>query len=434
MSLHWFPQNDHGDEDLKETLQQLLSQPPGFIGDLPGQDELAHIEAVAETIPEDHEILLLGIGGSSLGALALVDALCPDRADRLTVLDNIDPDTLARTLETLDLETTTVLVISKSGGTAETTAQLLWIIDALKRDGLDPDQQIIAITDPKKGPLRQLSEDRGWRTLPVPPSVGGRYSVLTAVGLLPALLTGVDIRKLVSGAGKILAELKTAEAGHGLIRWLSGWRQHHECCPTLVHFAYRDRMVTLGDWFAQLWAESLGKRHDLEGNEVYRGSTPLVARGVTDQHSMVQLFVEGPNDKQFLILDANLPSTLGSLSHDSAQLHEDLHYLAGKSLEDLRVAERDGTVAALQSAGRSVSVIQFDALDEPHLGAWVMLMEIATVIAADHLKVDPFDQPGVEGGKAVAFSRMGKPGWKSQGEAIESGATELRPAPVIEVE
>ena len=434
MSLHWSPQSDKGAEDLKETLKQLLSNPPGFISELPSSEELDSIESVAETIPEDHEILLLGIGGSSLGALALVDALCPARADRLTVLDNIDPDTLGRTLETLDLETTTVLVISKSGGTAETTAQLLWIIDALKKSGLNPDRHIVAITDPQKGPLRQLSEDRGWRTLPVPPAVGGRYSVLTAVGLLPALLTGIDVRRLISGAGKVLADLKTAESDHGLIRWLSSWREHHDRCSTVVHFAYRDRMVTLGDWFAQLWAESLGKRKDLEGNEVFRGSTPLVARGVTDQHSMVQLFVEGPDDKQFLILDANLPSTLGSLSHDSAQLHEDLHYLAGKSLEDLRVAERDGTVAALQSAGRSVSVVIFDALDEPHLGAWVMLMEIATVIAADHLKVNPFDQPGVEGGKAVAFSRMGKPGWKSQGEAIESGATELYPAPTIEVE
>jgi glucose-6-phosphate isomerase len=433
MSLLWSPDCEQGEEDLLQTFSKIFQQSPGFMADLPEDSDLDHIEAVAATIPSDHEILLLGIGGSSLGTLALVDALCPPQASRLTVLDNIDPDTLARTLETLDLEQTTVLVISKSGGTAETTSQLLWILDAFSQAGLPAENHVVAITDPKKGCLRELVDRCNWRSLPVPPAVGGRYSVLTAVGLLPASLCGIDIRTLIHGAKTALASLKSATVDHGLVRWLSGWRQQHDQCPNVVHFAYRDRLVTLGDWFAQLWAESLGKRLDLDGNEVFRGSTPLVARGVTDQHSLVQLFVEGPADKQFLILDARLPSTIGTISEASAGLHEDLQYLAGKSLEELRLAELEGTVAALQSAGRPVSVIQFEDLDEAHLGAWILLMMVATVVAADHLTVDPFDQPGVEGGKAVAFARMGKPGWQSRGEAIEAGARALKPAPAIEV-
>ena len=434
MSLHWFPDAGEGSEDLLQILKRLLATPPGFIKDLPGTEELAEISKVAATIPAEHEILLLGIGGSSLGALALVDAICPDQAHRLTVLDNIDPDTLSRTLATLDLESTTVLVISKSGGTAETTSQLLWIIDALEKKGLNTSQHIVAITDPQKGPLRKLAQDQGWRSLPVPPGVGGRFSVLTAVGLLPAMLTGIDAHSLLAGARKVLADLESATKSHGLIRWLTGWRDSHDPCSTVVHFAYRDRLVTLGDWFAQLWAESLGKRLDLAGNVVFRGSTPLVARGVTDQHSLVQLFVEGPDDKQFLILDANLPNTVDPISPKTAMLDEDFGYLAGKSIEELRIAERDGTIAALQSAGRSVSMVHFDAIDESHLGGWILLMEVATVLAAAHLDVDPYDQPGVEGGKAVAFARMGKPGWDSRGSAVESGSRQLDEAPAIEVD
>ncbi len=434
MSLRWFPQCEDGSEDFVQSLEKLLASPPGFIKDLPQTEELTEIEKVASTIPEDHEILLLGIGGSSLGTLALVDALCPVESHRLTVLDNIDPDTLARTLANLDLSTTTVLVISKSGGTAETSSQMLWIIDALQKEGLDPAQHIIVITDPLAGPLRELVKQQGWRSLPVPPDVGGRFSVLTSVGLLPALLTGIDIHALVKGAHSALADLHSAGTDHGLIRWLTGWRQHHDRCSTVVHFAYRDRLVTFGDWFAQLWAESLGKRLDLAGNVVCRGSTPIVARGVTDQHSVVQLFVEGPDNKQFLVLDADLPTTLDNISPSSAQLHADLNYLAGKSIEDLRVAERDGTIAALQSAGRSVSMVHFDAVDAAHLGAWILQMEVATVLAADHLEVDPYDQPGVEGGKAVAFARMGKPGWASKGTAIESGARQLRQAPSLDLD
>ncbi len=434
MSLLWSPECEEGDAGLLDTLSAVLQQPPGFISDLPESSDLDLIESVAETIPADHEILLIGIGGSSLGTLALVDALCPEDASRLTVLDNIDPDTLAKTLATLDLELTTVLVISKSGGTAETTAQLLWILDAFTKAGLSARDHVVAITDPQNGCLREVVQQQGWRSLPVPSAVGGRYSVLTAVGLLPAALCGIDIRALVNGAKSALENLRSATSDHALVRWLTGWRQLHDRCPNVVHFAYRDRMVTLGDWFAQLWAESLGKRFDLDGNEVFRGSTPMVARGVTDQHSLVQLFVEGPADKQFLMLDADLSSTLGTISEESAQLHEDFNYLSGKSIEELRVAELEGTVAALQSAGRPVSVVRFEALDEAHLGAWILLMKVATVMAADHLKVDPFDQPGVEGGKAVAFARMGKAGWQSRGEAIESGARSLKPAPAIRVD
>ena len=433
MSIHWTPDRDQGSESTLQAVSRFLSTPPGFVNFLPGDQELAQIEDVANSIPSDHEILLLGIGGSALGSLALVDALCPEAGHRLTVIDNIDPDSLSRLLESVDLTATTILVISKSGGTAETSSQLLWIIEKLRQRGIDPDASIVAITDPEKGTRRSSGQHRGWRTLPVPPEVGGRFSVLTAVGLLPAALTGIDIHALVAGARSALSDLSSATADHALVRWISSWEEHHELRTMVVHFAYRDRLVTLGDWFAQLWAESLGKKHDLSGREVYRGSTPLVARGVTDQHSLVQLFVEGPDDKQFLFLDAHLNESDLEISKETAQLHPDLEYLGNKSLGELRRAELEGTIAALQSAGRPVSRVLLDTIDESHIGAWMMLMEIATVLAAEILNVDPFDQPGVEGGKAVAFARMGKPGWSEKGRRIEAGAQELKPSPPIPV-
>ncbi len=163
MSLNWSPESEKGDSDLVDTLAAVLQQPPGFISDLPESSDLDLIESVAETIPADHEILLLGIGGSSLGTLALVDALCPEDASRLTVLDNIDPDTLAKTMATLDLELTTVLVISKSGGTAETTSQLLWILDAFSQAGLPAENHVVAITG--DGLARSRDGGANWTAL-----------------------------------------------------------------------------------------------------------------------------------------------------------------------------------------------------------------------------------------------------------------------------
>ena len=431
MSILWTPATEGDGKAQLQRLQKILSSPPGFIQSLADESALEAVEEIATTIPADDSILLLGIGGSALGAQALANALAPETSQRLTVLDNIDADTVERVLSRLDLSQTTILVISKSGATAETSAQLLRIIAALESAGVDSDQKIVAITDRKKGPLRQLATERNWRSLEVPSDVGGRFSVLTAVGWLPASLVGIEIRELVSGARKCLEDLRQADENHALIQWATSWAQLSTSHKTVVLFSYRDRLRTFGDWFAQLWAESLGKRENLSGVEVWAGSTPLVARGVTDQHSLVQLFMEGPDDKQYVFLDAPVTAVDPPIEAALANLHPDLNYLAGKSLDQLRNAEWEGTIAALRAAGRPVSTLQLEKLDAAHIGALMLLWKMATLLAAAVLEVDPFDQPGVEAGKAVAFAKLGREGWQEKAAEIISGARSPSPAPPI---
>ena len=432
MSILWTPVTGNDRAPSLQSLQQILRDPPGFVRALDDDHLLSRTEVVATTVPAEDSILLLGIGGSVLGTRALVDALVTS-AGRLTVLDNIDPDGVDRIVSKLDMKRTTVLVISKSGSTVETSAQLLRIIEELKNAGVDPDEKIIAITDPQHGPLRAMVNSRGWRALDVPPDVGGRYSVMTAVGWLPATLCGIDIHAIRDGARAALADLRSADMSHSLVRWISGWAQHHAQRKTVVMFPYRDRLRTFGDWFAQLWAESLGKRHDLHGAEVWAGSTPMIARGVTDQHSLVQLFAEGPDDKQYLFLDAQIETADPPINPETATLHDDLAYLGGKSLGQLHAAEQSGTMAALSASGRPVSKMTLENLDAQHLGALMLTWEMATLMAAAALQVDPFDQPGVEAGKAVAFAKMGREGWDQRAQSILAGAQVVAPAPPIPV-
>ncbi len=432
MSILWTPVTGNDCASSLQSLQQILDDPPGFVRVLDNDDELSRVIDVATTVPSEDSILLLGIGGSALGTRALADALVTT-AERLTVLDNIDPDGVDRVLSNLDMNHTTVLVISKSGSTAETSAQLLRVFEELKNAGVDPDEKIIAVTDPQRGPLRAMVNSRGWRSLEVPPDVGGRYSVMTAVGWLPATLCGIDIHALRDGARAAVADLRSADESHSLVRWISGWTQHHAHRKTVVMFSYRDRLRTFGDWFAQLWAESLGKRDDLHGSEVWAGSTPMIARGVTDQHSLVQLFAEGPDDKQFVFLDATIDTADPPINTETATLHTDLGYLGGKSLGQLHAAEQSGTMAALSASGRPVSKMSLESLDAHHLGALMLTWEMATLMAAAALQVNPFDQPGVEAGKAVAFAKMGREGWEREAQTILAGAPVVSPAPPIPV-
>jgi glucose-6-phosphate isomerase len=432
LSILWTPSTRCDGTVQLRQLQEILSQPPGFIQSIEDDSAVEAVEQIAATIPTEDSILLLGIGGSALGARALADSLAGENARKLVILDNIDPDTVEGHLSRLDLARTTILVISKSGTTAETSAQLLRAISAVQAAGVDPDQKIIAITDREKGPLRALASSRNWRSLEVPSDVSGRFSVMTAVGWLPAILVGIDIRKLVSGAKNCLEDLRHAGEDHALIQWTSDWASRASSHKTVVLFSYRDRLRTFGDWFAQLWAESLGKRKNLSGAEVWAGSTPLVARGVTDQHSLVQLFMEGPDDKQYLFLDAPVEGTDPPIDPALAGLHPDFEYLAGKSLGQLRSAEYEGTIAALRGASRPVSTIELEKLDAAHLGGLMLLWEMMTVLAAAVLEVDPYDQPGVEAGKAVSFAILGREGWQGRASKITGGIASPSPAPPID--
>jgi glucose-6-phosphate isomerase len=384
------------------------------------------IKSFAEGVGQAHDhVLVLGIGGSALGTKALLNALRRpawnelddegrDFFPRLTVLENVDPLSVSAALARIDPRRVLVNVISKSGGTAETMAQYLvvrrWLEDAL---GAAAYRHIVFTTDPERGALRELAGREGIATLSVPPEVGGRFSVLSPVGLLPAALVGIDIDGLLRGATEALRRaesddlLQNAAALYAALHWAAdtdlGARIH-------VLMPYTDRLREFAEWYRQLWAESLGKRVTREGKVVNVGPTPVAAVGATDQHSQVQLFMEGPYDKVITFV------ALEQFSEDVpipgwADLPPDLAYLSGHSMGELLTAEYRATSAALAQMGRMSCTLGLPDLSAATIGEAIMFFQIATGYAGVWYGVDPFDQPGVELGKRLTYAAMGRPGY-----------------------
>ncbi len=406
---------------LREEIARRTAEGEyGFLA-LGSQDELvARIEHwAAARRGRFRHVLLLGIGGSALGARALLTALRPaawnewgdDKRDglpTLTVLENVDPVTTLATLDRLDPRETLVNVISKSGGTAETLAQYLvvrhWLEQAV---GVDVHQHLVFTTDPAKGPLRAIASAEGIEAFEVPPAVGGRFSVLTAVGLLPAALIGIDIAELVAGAEQAVEAARAPELAHNAAaRWagLQWHAQHSRAANIHVLMPYSDRLRELGEWYRQLWAESLGKKHDREGREVFRGPTPVAALGATDQHSQVQLFMEGPFDKTITFV--RVKDTVGMVeipAGDGRQAtgEEAFGYLRGHSLGELLDQELQATREALRTAGRMSMTLELDTVDPRHVGELLMFLQCAAGFAGAWYGINPFDQPGVELGKKL---------------------------------
>jgi glucose-6-phosphate isomerase len=320
-----------------------------------------------------------------------------------------------------------VNVISKSGGTAETMAQYLvvraWLDEAL---GPAAYRHLVFTTDPVRGALRELAQREGIATLTVPPAVGGRFSVLSPVGLLPAALVGIDVRALLHGARtaieRALADdlLRNPPALWAALHWAAdtwlGARLH-------VLMPYTDRLREFAEWYRQLWAESLGKRVDRRGQPVFLGPTPVGAVGATDQHSQVQLFMEGPFDKAVTFLavddlgtDITIPSR--------PDLPPDLAYLSGHTLGELLHAEYEATSAALARMGRMNCTLRLPDLSAATIGELIMFFQLATGYAGAWYGVDPFDQPGVELGKQLTYAAMGRPGYQQEPATAGSGADE----------
>ena len=266
---------------------------------------------------------------------------------------------------------------------------------------------------PRKGALRQIAEAEGIPALPVPENVGGRFSVLSPVGLLPAAVCGVDVDELLAGAAAMEARCRTEELRRnpaGMLATLLHAADTEQGRSIHVLMPYVDRLRSVALWFQQLWAESLGKAHDLHGGSVHTGPTPLAAVGATDQHSMLQLFMEGPHDKVVLFVavedmggDVAIPSRHPEISS--------LGYLGGASLGRLLDAERRATAEALRRGGRPNATILLPRVDARALGEFIMLFQIATVYAGALYGVDPLDQPGVELGKVLTYGLMGREGY-----------------------
>ncbi|MHC4551200.1 MAG: glucose-6-phosphate isomerase [Planctomycetota bacterium] len=402
--------------------------------DLPYVESYAKdVKAVAAEIKDGCEnFVVLGIGGSALGNIALQTALNPymynmdenqRSGPRLFVFDNVDPMQLGSFLDWIGdkLDRTIFNVISKSGRTAETASQFLVIremlLSKLGADGFQ--KQVVATTDANAGTMRKIADDAKLRTLVVPDGVGGRFSVLSPVGLLSAAICGIDIDELLAGAAK-MDELCSKEdffANPAAINAAVNWHFYNRQKPISVMMPYSYALKDLSDWYRQLWAESLGKTKDLQGNDVFVGPTPVKALGTTDQHSQVQLYREGPNDKLFTFLQVNEFSRDVTMGPEP-DVAPELDYLAGQKMSKLLNAEKLATEYALLHDKRPCMTVLFDRIDASAIGQFIYLFEVTTSIAGRLFGIDAYDQPAVELGKEATFALMGRKGFEDLAEKI----------------
>ncbi len=344
-------------------------------------------------------MLVLGIGGSALGTKAVLEGIGAPGARKglaLTVADNVDPDAFFPLLRSHPMKTTAVVAVSKSGGTAETNEQLALSIDALKKaNGRSWKEHLILITDPSIGAFRRMAQEEGITSYPIPPNVGGRFSVLSPVGLFPLAAAGVSAEKLLQGAREMENLFRRRKPENNPVLFASAVYTHFLLVnpkPVQVWMTYGQGLERVAEWWQQLWAESLGKLRP-DGKPV--GQTPVRAVGVTDQHSQVQLYQDGPPDKIYTFIKWRK----GNLA---------MH--GGKALRDLFEAEFEGTIGALWNAGRPIVRIEIGARDETHIGAFLHFWEWVTAVVGESVGINPFDQPGVEEGKKITRALMGEKG------------------------
>ncbi len=404
--------------------------------DLPDDTELAdEIASFASEVRSQYEdFILVGIGGSSLGAIATIQALAhPFRnalprekrdGPRVFILDNPDPEKISATLDTVNLASTMVNVVTKSGQTAETMANFLVVRDALIQELGEQEarKHIVATTDPERGLLRELVDQEGYRAFPVPVGVDGRQTVLSAVGMIPAAVAGIDIHSLMAGAAALRDRCEVGGLFENpayllaSLAWLADTRHGKSM---LVTMPYADALFGITDWFRQLWAESLGKKLSLDNEVVYAGQTPIKALGAIDQHSQIQLYTEGPNDKLHQLVAVGEYRARIDIPTPPASIPE-LAYLAGGEIGGLLDKERKATAWALAAAQRPNLTITTPVIDAFAVGEFFYLLELQTVMAGALYNVNPFGQPGVEAGKNATYALMGREGYEDLRQELEA--------------
>jgi len=395
------------DEFIKNR-RALLEKNPGFI-DLPLDTKiLTEIRTFAKKVKGLYShIVILGIGGSALGAIAIREALQYPAKKRpeLIVLDTIDPVTLEKTFNVLPIKKTLFIVISKSGTTPETLAQYFLVQEKLTKAKRSLQKHLVIITDPTTGFLREESTRLSLPSFSIPTNVGGRFSIFSAVGLLPAALLGHNIIDLILGAktmrDRFLSENIEENTPYQFAHIQAALYEKQKTIHVLM--PYNDALFRVADWYRQLLGESIGKRRS-DGTEV--GITPVNALGVTDQHSQIQLFNDGPNDKMITMLFPT--KTLTDISIPKISKKSAFTYLSGVRFSNLLATEREATITSLVEHDRPVVSLEIDAVNAYTLGELFFFFEASVAYLGELLEVNAFDQPGVERGKILTKEMLQK--------------------------
>ena len=403
------------------------------------QDVVARIKEVAKRIQNECEtFVVLGIGGSALGPIAVFNALkhlyynelprSVRKAPKFYVLDNVDPERISALLDVIDLNTTIFNVITKSGATSETMSQYLVVMDMLnKKFGRKAREHVIATTSESRGNLIKLATEEGYETFYIPDGVGGRFSELCPVGLLPAAVVGIDIEELLLGAREMdqLCQNNTSiDKNPALAMALLQHLSIKQGKTVSVMMPYADSLKYVADWYCQLWGESLGKEKDVDGNLVNVGQTPLKCLGATDQHSLIQLFNEGPYDKVITFLEvANYRTDI--FIPAGCDKVPDVNFLCNNTMGTLLSNELYATKYALTKRGRSNFTITLDKVDEYHVGALLYVLQMQTAYIGVMLNINAYNQPGVEGGKNAVYALFGRKGYEAFAEEMKNAPQDV---------
>lgn len=416
------------EEDLNKSWKTLHDQfdqdKVGFYFS-PTRAELSQVTAARELADQIRsqnqftDCLFLGIGGSALGPISVLSALeyQTDTSIRFHFLENPDPIHWSQTLQSLQPESTLVVVVTKSGGTFETISLFLLALEWLEESRWKT--HVVGLTDPTHGDLRKFIQENEIRSLEIAPSIGGRFSIFSPVGLFPMALSGLDVDRFLKGAEEIQSYCETTPPSSNAIFHLantfvsqSSHRSTHVCMP------YSTPLRLMGDWWVQLWGESLGK----DG----KGFNPIAAVGATDQHSLLQLLNEGPDDKLTLFItvdrEASPKIVIPQIPHRSLLGLDSVRLLQGHSLQDLLHTEYQATSHGLSRRSRPHCTIQLDGLNEESLGALYFFFSILTAFTGTLWQINPFDQPGVESGKIFIREALSQNAQEQYDENDENSA------------
>ena len=378
---------------------------------------LEDVKSAGEWLASYDSIIHVGIGGSALGNLMLNQACFGSFVNdggvrpNFYLADNPDPSKTAEIWTRAKNGRVALVGVSKSGATAETMSQFLWFREQMAADGRECDADTLVVTDPKNGLFRAFADETGCRALELPSSVGGRYSVLSSAALAEAYAMGIDIDALLYGARlmrKIVAEDSDFFSNPAKLMSAANCFHAERGRNMSVLMPYSCSLEYFAEWYAQLWGESLGK----EG----RGTAPIRALGAIDQHSQVQLYAEGPDDKFYTIINIKNRGCIVKVPHTASAALAPLEYMAGKDIGDMLSLEAMSTAAALAKAGRPIVWIEAERLDEKMLGGLIFFYEYMTAMTGILMGINPFDQPGVEQGKRYTYGLMGKDGYKKDAD------------------